>query len=389
MPKLPDCHICGGQLLALDGYPVAYQVTSDCRPWKGEELLAYCVDCGTVQKPVTEDWLREVQKIYASYAVYIQGDGFEQASFDQNTGASSARSQKIVEWLQSNGALANTGALLDIGCGNGAFMRAFGARNPHWQMVGLELDARNQALIESIPGVTKLHVDPIESLQTRFDLIVMIHALEHIPDPICYLKTLSSLMNPGGLLLVEVPDLETSPFDILIADHCTHFNKNTLRRIVGKAGFEVFRLDAWCVAKELTLLARYPALSDQTNSSLPEDSGHTAARVHIAWLYQLLEQGQSITGPLGIFGTSISATWLAAALGDRLGFFVDEDINRTGRTHMGYPIYSPNDAPLGSVLLMPLRPDIATAVAQRLAQFNLQFTIPPMAPYALKQDALT
>jgi hypothetical protein len=107
--------------------------------------------------------------------------------------------------------------------------------------------------------------------------------------------------------------------------------------------------------------------------------------IHIAWLQQLLEQGQSATGPVGIFGTSISATWLAAALGNKVEFFVDEDINRIGRKHMGYPIYSPKDAPKNSVLLMPLRTDIATAVAQRLAQLDLQFTIPPTPLHAQKR----
>ncbi|MBT4888555.1 MAG: class I SAM-dependent methyltransferase [Rhodospirillales bacterium] len=377
MTQLTRCHICGARLVELEGYTTATQVTSDCRPWREGGHLAVCSGCETVQKPVTENWLSEVQEIYAGYAVYGQGGGVEQASFDQNTGASMARSLKIVNWLQSNGTLRKTGALLDIGCGNGAFLRAFGLNNPHWQMTGLELDSRNQTLIESIAGVTKLHVGPLESLQTRFDLIVLIHALEHIPDPINYLKSLSGLLNPGGLLLIEVPDIETSPFDILIADHCTHFSSITLGGTLSKAGFEVFGLEAGSVVtKELTSLARYPALSDQTNSDSSEVCGKTTAMIHIAWLQQLLEQGQSATGPVGIFGTSISATWLAAALGSKVGFFVDEDINRTGRRHMGYPIYSPKDAPKNSVLLMPLRTDIATAVAQRLAQYNLQFTIP-------------
>lgn len=379
MPQQPDCHICGGPLLALDSYPVAHQVTSDCRPWKGEEFLAICTDCGAVQKPVTKNWLREVQEIYASYAVYSQGAGLEQVSFDQRTGASSARSDRIVEWLQRNGTLSSSGTVLDVGCGNGAFLRAFGKGNPYWQMEGLELDARNKSPIESIPGVTRLHVGPIESLQTRFDLVVLIHALEHIPGPIQYLQTLVDLLNPGGLLLIEVPDLETSPFDILIADHCTHFNSFTLREIVGKAGFEVLRLEGGCVAKELTLLARYPSMPVRRNASIHELNGEVATREHLVWLHKLLEQGQSTSGPLGVFGTSISATWLAAALGDKVEFFIDEDVNRAGRKHMGYSIYSPNDAPKDSPVLMPLRADIAAAVAKRLAPFNLAFSIPPIA----------
>lgn len=380
MPHVPDCHVCGGALLALDGYPVAHQVTSDCRPWVGEERLAVCSECETVQKPVTENWLREVQEIYSGYAAYRQGGGVEQASFDQSTGASSARSQKIVEWLQENGTSPKTGVLLDIGCGNGGFLRSFGRNNPQWQMVGLELDSRNVALVEAIPGVVKLHVGPIGGLKIGFDLVVLIHALEHMPDPIHYLRSLSGLLNPGGLLLIEVPDLEASPFDILIADHCTHFSSDTLRWVVGQAGFDTIQLSAGCVAKELTLLARFSGLPSRAFSPSGAMRGASVAKVHVAWLDSLLQQGRSIPGCLGVFGSSISSTWLAAALGDRVRFLVDEDPNRAGRTHLGYPICSPEDAPDGSTVLMPLRPDIAAAVARRLSRHNLQFIIPPSTP---------
>ena len=390
-PQLPAaCHVCKGQLSELSGFPVANQVTSDCRPWFGSGHLVVCKDCGIVQKPVTKKWLLEVEKIYAGYAVYEQGGGVEQVSFDQNTGAGFARSEKIVDWLYRQGVLPKTGSLLDIGCGNGVFLRAFGAHNPCWQMAGLELDTKNSALIESIPGVTQLYVGSIESLKTRFDLIVLIHALEHIPNPVDYLKSLSSLLNPGGFLLIQVPDLEASPFDILIADHCTHFSSETLLSVVDKSDFDCFRFEAVCVPKELTLLAKRSILPDEcasTDHSFQHSAlstQHSALSTqhsviaHIAWLQKIVQQGKTTSSPLGIFGTSISATWLAAALGNKVSFFVDEDSNRIGRGYLGCPIYAPKDAPKDLALLIPLRTDIATAVSQRLAHFNLQCIIPPL-----------
>jgi len=294
-----------------------------------------------------------------------------------------ARSEKIVDWLQRQGALPKTGSLLDIGCGNGVFLRAFGAHNPCWQMTGLELDTRNLALIESIPGVTKLHVGSVESLKARFDLIVLIHALEHIPAPVDYLKSLSSLLNPEGFLLIQVPDLEASPFDILIADHCTHFSTETLCSIIDKSGFDSVRFEAGCVTKELTLIAKRADLPDEraakrcytSVAKQPQNSRKTAL-AHITWLQKLFQQAETTTLPVGIFGTSISATWLAAALGKKVNFFVDEDSNRIGRSYMGCPIYAPKNAPKALALLIPLRTDIANAVAQRLTQFNLQCIIP-------------
>ena len=149
---LPDCHLCGGRLKEVAAYPIAHQVTSDCRPWRGENRLACCSACGVVQKPVSNAWLEEIRDIYAAYAVYEQGGGAEQASFDVATGGAMARSQRIVAWLDKQARLPETGALLDIGCGNGAFLRAYGHSNPGWRMTGLELDARNKAVSNPYQG---------------------------------------------------------------------------------------------------------------------------------------------------------------------------------------------------------------------------------------------
>jgi 2-polyprenyl-3-methyl-5-hydroxy-6-metoxy-1,4-benzoquinol methylase len=379
MNKSVVCHVCGGGLASIDAYPVGEQVTSDCRPWRGENKLAYCLACGLVQKPVSEAWSQEVREIYATYAVYQQGGGADQVSFDVATGGAMARSQRIVTWLNDKGQLFGSGSLLDIGCGNGAFLQAFGGSRPGWQMVGLELDSRNQASIESIPGVIRLHVGPVGSLTQKFDLIVMVHALEHIPAPDEFLRQVAHCLNPGGRLLIQVPDLLTSPFDLIIADHCTHFSAAALERVVVSAGYKVHQIDPTCVSKELTLLAEpvtEGAPIDVLKARWSDDP--QVSREHADWMHKVLEQGGQADKHVGVFGTSISGTWLASALGSKIDFFVDEDPNRIGRTQMGKPIYSPSQAPTDVDILMPMRQEVAEAIAQRLQSYRLRLVVPPI-----------
>lgn len=47
-------------------------------------------------------------------------------------------------------------------------------------------------------------------------------------------------------------------------------------------------------------------------------------------------------------------------------FFVDEDFNRIGKTHLGLPIYSPQNCPEGLPILLPLREDLALDLLKRL-----------------------
>jgi hypothetical protein len=179
--------------------------------------------------------------------------------------------------------------------------------------------------------------------------------------------------------LIDVPDLDNSPFDILVADHATHFNAPQLRRVVAAAGFETCALESGFVPKELSLFARCapsPVLA-ATAASGEFDDGVSTASAHIAWLHAFLDGSRRIPGTCGIFGSSISATWLAASLGEQVTFFVDEDHNRIGRHHMGRPIYHPGNAPRGSSILMPMRDPDARAVAKRIDQSVCRFVVPP------------
>ncbi len=373
------CHLCDGLLREISTYEITTQVTSDCRPWRSEGKLAACARCGLVQKPISAIWLEEVNKIYAEYAVYEQGGGAEQSSFDTHTGYFMARSQRISAWLQKHARVEQNGMLLDIGCGNGAFLKAFGQDNPQWQMAGFELDARNKTVVESIPGVKQLYVDSVGSIDQKFELIVMVHALEHIPKPAIFLKETADKLNPGGKLLIQVPDLQTSPFDLLISDHCSHFSAVSLSYTLNRAGYKVIKFDTTCIAKELTVLAE-PIDANHVDHELClkfENQDEQCAIRHLKWICQVLQQGRHVRTPFGIFGTSISGTLLESALEHNCSFFVDEDINRIGRTHLGKPIYSPAQTPKDIDILMPMPRKIAGSIINRLSPYRLRLIPPP------------
>ena len=381
--SMSKCHLCDGELFLINNFARLLQVTADCRPWRRGGHLAVCKRCGTVQKPVSENWLYEVEQIYSGYDLH--GQGVEQPIFDKDTGESTPRFLKIIDWLKTHHKLPDSGKLLDIGCGNGAFLRAFGAAYSGWQMTGTELDNHNQAVVESIPGVESLHVGSIETLGEHFDLIVLIHALEHIPNPIQILRQIGKRLNHGGVMFIGLPDLETSPFDILIADHCTHFTADILKEIVVSAGFKILALESDFLPKDLSMMAHL-SNNDGRKSGLLVDlkikerslgNGKKIVMSHIAFLHDLLQLGQRVKGPLGVFGTAISGTWIAQSLGEKVSFFVDEDVTRVGQTYFSRPIYDPAHAPNGLPIMVPLRADIAASIAKRLKHLDCQFILPP------------
>ena len=367
-----SCHLCGGSLDLLDEYSVLRRVTSDCRSWPAGGRLAVCRVCDTVQKPTDLAWQEECRNIYASYAIYQQAAGAEQLVFGP-AGAAAPRSRRLVERLSSEHALLPSGRLLDIGCGNGAFMRAFGAAYPGWRLTGTEVGETNRNAVEALPGVEQFHTGDLGDLAGGFDLVVMIHCLEHIPDPAGFLRRASGLLTLGGLMLIQVPYFHDNAFDLLIADHCTHFSPMTLAAAAEAAGLAVETVSPAWVAKEISLVARVGQGSEQKPSS---GRGLATARAQIGWLRHMIEAARERPAPVGVFGTSIAGSWAAAELEGRVAFFLDEDRNRIHHPYMGLPVLAPTDSlPAHSCIVLTMPPSIAAGIAARLP--HLDFLLPP------------
>ena len=80
-----------------------------------------------------------------------------------------------------------------------------------------------------------------------FDLIRLNHVLEHLNDPVKYLAMIKDWLAPGGVIYVEVPNIEEdcrvkSRGNLFHYGHIWNFNPWTLRAVAGLAGFE--ELDA-------------------------------------------------------------------------------------------------------------------------------------------------
>lgn len=366
---LAPCHACAVSDLELaPAYSRFDRVTSDCKPWPPGGELARCRSCGFVQTIVTPQWRQEADQIYAGYTIYHQSGGAEQNVFDNQSGAGKPRSDKIIQALRGACALPVNGRLLDIGCGNGSFLSAWSRLIPGWSLCGSEVSEKYKARVESIPGVEKLFACDVPDIPGSFDVISLVHVLEHIPSPVEVLRQARRKLKPGGLLFVEVPDCEQNVFMLLVADHCSHFSPPLLAGVVAAAGFEVLHATNSWVTKEVSVAARLGAGPEKPAPlRLPEAD---SLRVFGGWkqLEQILAKVEPLTknANFGLFGTAIAATWLDAQTNRAARFFVDEDKNRVGREHLGRPILAPADLPPQATVFVALPQPLAGQVAERL-----------------------
>ena len=370
----PRCHICGDRNFEFfEGYSRFHRVTSDCKPWTSGGTLALCHTCGCVQKLTDTTWQAETNEIYDNYSIYYQSAGTEQIVFDQKSGSSTSRSLQILNCISQVLQLAETGKLLDIGCGNGALLCQFHGKFSDWTLYGIELNDKYQSAVESIPCVQKMYVGSnLNEINETFDCITMIHVLEHILHPMEYLEKIHALLAPTGLLVIEVPFFAKNPYDLLIADHCTHFTRFSLFSLLQRAGFDVIYSSTTCITKELTIVARKQ--NDKIRERLLPDhkmTSDTIARC-LEWLNSNIRDSVAHTrkGHFGIFRTSIAATWLFSEIPDQVNFFVDEDPDRIGKIHLGRPVYDSVQVPRNSIVFLPFCSPQAHEIKKRLKKKN-------------------
>jgi SAM-dependent methyltransferase len=342
-----------------------------------------------VQKIVDAAWRREVRDIYAGYAVYHQAEGAEQAVFEPSSGAALPRSLRLLSALRDAVTLPNQGRMLDIGCGNGATLRAFGRIAPAWSLVGTELDDRCRRQVEALQGVEALYTCPPDQVPGSFDAVTMIHVLEHIPAPRPFLAALLPKMAAGGLLVLELPHHAANPFELLIADHCTHFTAATAAGLLQSVGYDVLVAAEDWIPKELSIVAR-PGQGTRVRDKAPRlrrgvrgREGYQPPATTVAgalgWLAATAAAAKQLAarGDLGLLGTSIAAGWLFAELDGAVRFFVDEDPGRVGKTYLDRPVHHPSQVPERSAVFIPQPPALAEAISRRLARPGVVYHVPP------------
>ncbi len=139
--------------------------------------------------------------------------------------------------------------LLDVGAGRGRFVAA--ARAAGYPADGIEPSRRGvlAAREEYGVGLRREALDDAAVAPGSLGAITVWHVLEHLEDPAQALATLTGWLEPGGVLLVGVPNLASLQariggprwFHLDVPRHRTHFTARGIELAVAAAGLETLR----------------------------------------------------------------------------------------------------------------------------------------------------
>ena len=159
---------------------------------------------------------------------------------------------------------AQSGTLVDVGCGLGFFLQTVQRARPSWTLHGYELSgvavewAHEHNRLEGVVQHGRVEDTALEP--GSVDVITMWDVIEHLPRPQALLIHLRQLLKPGGFLFLQTPNW---PFQHLRArvavkldggaiagklylapkDHVNQFSRDSLTRLAVDTGFAAPRFE--------------------------------------------------------------------------------------------------------------------------------------------------
>lgn len=147
--------------------------------------------------------------------------------------------------------------ILEIGCASGATLLEIGNRYPNASLYGIEMNQDVVDIASKYLSIVQGDIqEKINPFQQTYDYIILGDVLEHLCDPEDILKEIRNWLNPGGHLVISVPNLmHISVLEpllhgrftyqdegILDRTHLKFFTRMELIDMIGRCGFELERM---------------------------------------------------------------------------------------------------------------------------------------------------
>jgi len=166
-----------------------------------------------------------------AYLQYLEPDNSDDVNFDA-----------LRRWMERTVPLAGR-TLLDVGAGSGKLVR-------YLRCHGIDasgLEPSQPLFSRFLAGDLVFQcgtIDTVAADQRAFDVVTAFDVIEHVADPLTFLRGIASVLAPGGVLFLSTPDVQSLParlfgrrWHFYYRYHLSYFGAQTLARAAAGQGF--------------------------------------------------------------------------------------------------------------------------------------------------------
>lgn len=221
-----------------------------------------------------------------------------------------------------------TAAALEVGCGQGDFLNRLAAALGGGQidLTGFDPAYRPGSPVPAGARVEREYFtdETAAKLQSAPDLVVSRHVIEHVADPLAFLRALRKVCGEGVPLFVETPSVQWivdgAVAQDLYYEHCSLFDPGSLRFALELAGFAVEAVSPFFGGQYMLATAiAVPAVPPSLPVERPSNAEYPARKAAIVERLTAALRSDSVAGEkVALWGAASKGVTLALLLGDSL-----------------------------------------------------------------------
>lgn len=344
------CRVCGGNI-ATPTYEVpAPALTSIMTLLDVPTRVFVCEACGHAQS----DDIPDIRAFYdTGYRISLTSENHDQIFSVAADGTITYRTDHQAALALRLLDLPRGAAILDYGAAKADTLRKMTfARSdirPHVFDVSADYATAWQGWL---PEAAQAVYSVPEPWRENFDAVMSHFVIEHVADPVGFMRAVRELLRPDGTFLFSVPDVAGNPGDMTVADHLNHFSETSLRRALSDAGFKLRIIDKASFRGAFFIVAqRTDAAKETANATAVAASAQEARDICTFWEKASEKLKSDVARyakrKVAIYGAGFYGSWIYGRIGDTVDVvaFLDRNENLQGATHFGIPVLRPEDLP--------------------------------------------
>jgi 2-polyprenyl-3-methyl-5-hydroxy-6-metoxy-1,4-benzoquinol methylase len=194
-----------------------------------------CPDCGFrfATPPRNPNLANAIEEYEDAYLQYLAPDRADEGNFDS-----------LYRWMTKTTPLEGK-RLLDVGAGGGKLVRYLRRRGVDAQ--GIEPSrALFDRFLSGDPSFACATVDEAVASGAAFPVVTAFDVIEHVADPVAFLRGIAAVLEPGGVFFASTPDVESLTarafgrrWHFYYPYHLSYFGPRTLARAAAKHGLQL------------------------------------------------------------------------------------------------------------------------------------------------------